>query len=39
MLRTLGEKAVELKRDLYVCFPDFSNAFDKVRNEEMLEML
>ena len=39
MLRMLEERAVEVKRDLYVCFLDYTKAFDKVRHGEMLEML
>ena len=39
MLRMLGERTVEVKRDLCVCFPDYAKAFDKVRHKEMLELL
>ena len=35
----LGERAAEIKRGLYVCFLYYINAFDKVRHEEIIEML
>ena len=39
LLKMLGERAVGVKRDLHIWFLDYTNAFDKVRHEEMLEML
>ena len=29
-LRTLMERAIEVQKDLYLCFIDYSKAFDKV---------
>ena len=31
ILRHLCEKAIEVKKDLYLCFIDYTKAFDKVR--------
>ena len=39
MLRMLSERAIEMQRDVYICFIDYTKAFDKVRHEELLEML
>ena len=38
MLRTLTERAIEIQRDLYLCFID-SKAFDKLRHEEIMTIL
>ena len=29
MLRTLTERAIEIQKDLYLCFIDYTKAFDK----------
>ena len=39
MLRMLGERAVEMQKDLYVCFIDYVKAFDRVQHGPLLEML
>ncbi|XP_037779362.1 uncharacterized protein LOC119575898 [Penaeus monodon] len=33
------ERAIELQKDLYVCFIDYTKAFDKVQHEELFNML
>ena len=38
-LRTIAERAIEVQKDLYVCFIDYEKAFDKVRHEHLLRML
>ena len=38
-LRMLSERAIEVQRDLYICFVDFTKAFDKVKHKEMIKML
>ncbi|XP_063598959.1 uncharacterized protein LOC134775403 [Penaeus indicus] len=35
----MAERAVEVQKDLYLCFIDYSKAFDKVRHQEMFKML
>ena len=30
MLRTLTERTIEIQRDLYLCFIDYTKAFDKL---------
>ena len=39
MLRTLIERAIEIQRDLYLCFIDYTKAFDKLRHEEITSIL
>ena len=39
MLRTLTERAIEIQRDLYLCFIDYTKAFDKLRHEEIMLIL
>ena len=31
MLRTLTERAIEIQRNLYLCFIDYTKAFDKLK--------
>ena len=35
----LIERCIEVKKDLYICFIDYSKAFDKVRHNELIKML
>jgi hypothetical protein len=39
ILRMLGERAVEMQQDLYLCFIDYQKAFDNVKHEELFEAL
>ena len=39
MLRTMSERAIEMQKDLYICFIDYTKAFDKVKHEELLKLL
>ena len=39
ILRMLSERAIEMQQDIYLCFIDYSKAFDKVKHETLLEML
>ena len=39
MIRMLSEGAIEMQKDLYLCFIDYTKAFDKVQHEELLGML
>ena len=39
VLRMLAERSLEVQKDLYLCFIDYSKAFDKVRHEELFRML
>ena len=39
ILRMLGERAVEMQRDLFLCFIDYEKAFDTVRHADLLTML
>ncbi|XP_069993113.1 uncharacterized protein [Penaeus vannamei] len=39
MIRMLSERAIEMQKDLYVCFIDYTKAFDKVQHAELLKML
>ena len=39
MLRMLSERAIEMQREVYVCFIDYTKAFDRVRHEELMDFL
>ena len=38
-LRMLCERAIEMQREVYLCFIDYEKEFDTVRHEELLKML
>ena len=38
-LSMLMERCIEVQKDLYICFIDYSKAFDKVRHNELIKML
>ena len=38
-LSMLMERCIEVQKDLYLCFIDYSKAFDKVKHEKLFEML
>jgi len=35
----LAERAVEMQKDVYVCYIDYVKAFDRVRHRPLMEML
>lgn len=37
-LRMIMERAIEIQRDVFICFIDFEKAFDTVRHEPMMKM-
>ena len=39
VLRVITERAVEMQKDIYMCFIDYAKAFDKVRHQELFEDL
>ena len=39
VLRMLAERAVEMQKDMYVCFIDYEKAFDRVKHGELINML
>jgi len=39
MVRMLSERAIEMQKDLYMCFIDYTKAFDKVQHAELPKML
>ena len=39
MLRTLIERALETQNDLYLCFIDYTKAFDRVKHQEIIKIL
>ncbi|XP_042870688.1 uncharacterized protein LOC122252328 [Penaeus japonicus] len=39
MVRMLSERAIEMQKDLFMCFIDYTKAFDKVQHEELLRLL
>ena len=38
-LRTICERALEVRKDIYICFIDYAKAFDKVKHSVMMECL
>ncbi|KAK3769432.1 hypothetical protein RRG08_066439 [Elysia crispata] len=38
-LSMLMERCIEVQKDLYICFIDYSKAFDKVKHEKLFEIL
>src|SRR3984893_2550729 len=39
MLRLLSERAIEMQKEVYVCFIDYTKAFDNVRDEDLMDIL
>ncbi|GFR88635.1 RNA-directed DNA polymerase from mobile element jockey-like [Elysia marginata] len=39
ILRQIIERTLEVNKDLYVCFNDYTKAFDRVRHEEIITIL
>ena len=39
ILRTVIERSIEVQQDLYLCFIDFTKAFDTVKHEKLIQML
>ena len=39
MMRMLSERAIEMQKHIYVCFIDYTKAFDKVRHVELFDLL
>ena len=38
-LRTLMERAIDVQKDLYLCFIDYSKTFDKVKHSDLFDIL
>ena len=36
MIRSMAERAIEMQRDLYICFIDYTMAFDTVRHKNLI---
>ena len=39
ILRTLIERALQIQKDVYLCFIDYTKAFDRVRHDEIIKEL
>ena len=39
VLRRLVERSIEKQKDIYACFIDFSQAFDTVKHDPLIELL
>ena len=37
-LKNLGQRAIEMKKDLFLCFIDYKKAFDKVKHNKMIKL-
>ena len=38
-LKTPMERAIEVQKDMYLCFIDYSKAFDKVKHSDLFDIL
>ena len=38
-LRTICERAIDVQKDVYICFIDYTKAFDRVKHSKMIECL
>ena len=38
-LRMICERSIEMQKDIYLCFIDYTKAFDKVKHVQLLDML
>jgi len=38
-LRSMTERAIEMQKDVFMCFIDYTKAFDKVKHMELFEDL
>ena len=36
-LKTVCEQAIDLGKDVYICFIDYTKAFDRVKNSKIIE--
>ena len=39
IVRMLAERAIQMRKDLYLCFVDYEKAFDRVHHHEMIKLL
>lgn len=39
MIRMISERAIQVQKDVYLCFIHYANSFDKVRHKELMELL
>ena len=39
MMRSIADRAIEMQRDLYICFIDYTKAFDKIRHKNLMQIL
>ena len=39
ILRMLCERSIEMQQNLYLCFIDYTKAFDKVKHQNLIEIL
>ena len=35
----LAERAIDIQKDLYICYVDYEKAFDKVRHQDLFNIL
>ena len=38
-LRMITERCLDVQKDIFICFVDYEKAFDKVKHENLLEIL
>ncbi|XP_019391727.1 PREDICTED: connector enhancer of kinase suppressor of ras 2-like [Crocodylus porosus] len=39
VVQMLSERAIEMRKDLFLCFIDYTKAFDRVKHEELMKIL
>ena len=39
ILRIFAEGAIEMQEDVYICFVDYSKAFDRVKHKDLMQIM
>ena len=39
ILRTMSERALEMQNKLYLCFIDYTKAFDSVKHKKLIKLI
>ena len=39
ILRTMSERALEMQNELYLCFIDYTKAFDSVKHKKLIKLI
>ena len=39
VLKNIGQRSIEMQKDIYMCFVDYTKAFDRIEHNEMMHFL